>query len=145
MLAAFLSALHLLALGIGLGAVYARGRALARRDVPAILFADNWWGVAAILWWVTGLWRAFGGAEKGTDWYLHNPLFHLKLTLFIVANLLELWPMATFIRWRIGLGKGQQPDLSRVPALLTINRIEVALVALLPFVAAMMARGLWPG
>jgi len=43
-----LAAVHLLALGVGLGAVWARGRALqAQRDVPGlrrVFYADTWWG-----------------------------------------------------------------------------------------------------
>src|ERR1041385_7129951 len=64
-----LAAVHLLALGVGLGAVWARGRALqALLDVPAlrrVFYADSWWGIAAVLWIDTGLVRAFGGYEKG--------------------------------------------------------------------------------
>ena len=48
---ALLSAIHLLTLALGLGAVYARGRALAGRLDDAgwrrLLAADNAWGIAA--------------------------------------------------------------------------------------------------
>lgn len=141
MLAAILSALHVLALAIGLPAVYLRGRALRAGDVAAVLRADNAWGIAAILWWTTGPLRAFGGFEKGTDWYLDQPLFHLKLGLFGLTALLELWPMATFIRWRINAARGRAADVSRLALLYRINSVEVAIVVILPFVAAMLARG----
>src|SRR3989449_11375442 len=53
-----LAALHLLALGVGLGAVWARGRALRdARDASGLrraFYADTWWGVAALLWIGTG-------------------------------------------------------------------------------------------
>ena len=66
-----LAAVHLLALGVGLGAVWARGRALqASLDVPTlrpVFYADTWWGIAALLWISTGLVRAFGGYEKGAS------------------------------------------------------------------------------
>jgi putative membrane protein len=142
MLAAILSALHVLALAIGLPAVYLRGRALRAGDVAAVLRADNAWGIAAILWWTTGPLRAFGGFEKGTDWYLDQPLFHVKLGLFGVAALLELLPMVTFIRWRMAMAKGGSPDVSRLGLLYRINSVEVAIVLILPFVAAMLARGI---
>src|SRR5437867_13440949 len=80
-----LAAVHLLALGVGLGAVWARGRALqAPLDVPAlqrVFYADTWWGIAALLWVGTGLVRVFGGYEKGAFCYLHNHLFWAKLGL----------------------------------------------------------------
>lgn len=143
MTSALLSALHTLALGIGLGAVFARGRALKGEiDLDRLFRADNWWGVAALLWLSTGLLRAFGGFEKGTSWYLSNPLFHLKLTMFALIFLLELWPMVTFIRWRIARRKGQSLNLALAPGLRAVNQIELVLVVLIPFVAALMARGI---
>ncbi len=84
-----LAAVHLLALGVGLGAVWARGRALqAPLDVPAlrrVFYADTWWGIAAVLWIGTGLVRAFGGYEKGAFYYLHNHVFWAKMGL-LAAN-----------------------------------------------------------
>jgi putative membrane protein len=139
LLPALLSAFHVLALGIGLGAVYARGRALRRADVPAVLQADMLWGIAAMLWIASGLARAFGGFEKGTAWYLANPMFHLKITLFVVVLLLEVWPMTTFIKWR--MARGQPVDTSRTHVLARVNDVELAIVVLIPFVAAIMARG----
>ena len=84
-----LAAVHLLALGVGLGAVWARGRALqAPLDVPAlrrVFYADTGWGIAALLWIGTGLVRAFGGYEKGAFYYLHNHVFWAKMGL-LAAN-----------------------------------------------------------
>src|SRR5258708_38104735 len=121
MLAAAFSALHLLALGMGLGAVFARGRALrtlARGDATAVaevLFADNFWGVAALLWIATGLTRVFGGLDRGHAFYIYNGFFWVKMGLFALVFALEIVPMTTFIRWRLSLAAGQAPDTSRVP------------------------------
>jgi len=99
-----LAAVHLLALGVGLGGVWARGRALqAPLDVPAlrrVFSADTWWGIAAVLWIGTGLVRAFGGYEKGAFYYLHNHLFWAKMGLlaarisFVQALLVVLMVLA---------------------------------------------------
>ncbi len=76
MISAVVSSLHLLALAIGLPAVFLRGRALKggldAEGVRRVLAADTVWGVAAALWVVTGLLRAFGGLEKGTEFYLRS-------------------------------------------------------------------------
>jgi putative membrane protein len=145
-IAAVVSSLHLLALAIGLPAVFLRGRALkGQLDVDGLrrlLAADNAWGVAAGLWLVTGLLRAFGGLEKGTDFYLRSPLFWTKMALFLVILLLEVRPMVTFIRWRIQLGRGLPVDTSVARRLYTLNHIELALVVVMVFVAGMMARGI---
>jgi putative membrane protein len=145
MLSAVVSSLHLLALAIGLPAVFLRGRALKGRldadGVRRVLAADNVWGIAAVLWIVTGLLRAFGGLEKGTEFYLHSPLFWVKMALFVLVLLLEIRPMITFIRWRIQLGRGATVDTSVAPALYTHNHIELAIVVVMVFVASLMARG----
>ncbi len=105
-----LATLHLLILAIGIAAVYARWRAL--RDVrtvahlPAVFLADNWYGVAAMGWVITGLWRAFGGLEKGSEFYLESHWFIGKMGLFALVFLLELLPMITLVRWRIDRARG---------------------------------------
>ena len=146
MTAAIVSALHLLALAIGLPSVYLRGRALKgtldAAGFKRLFTADGVWGVAALLWIATGLLRAFGGLEKGTQFYLTSPLFWVKMTLFVLILLLEIWPMVTFIRWRVALGRGGQPDVARARELYIVNHIEMALVVLMVFVASFMARGL---
>jgi len=104
MLGALFSALHVLSLGIGLGAVVSRGLALRavvageQWAVKRVLAADNFWGLAAILWIVTGLTRLFGGLDKALDFYLHNGFFWLKMTFFGLVFALEITPMLAFIR-----------------------------------------------
>jgi len=146
MVSAIVSSLHLLALATGLPAVFLRGRALKgpldADGVRRLLSADNAWGVAAVLWIVTGLLRAFGGLEKGTEFYLHSPLFWVKMALFLGILVLEVRPMVTFIRWRIQLGRGLPVDIAAARGLYTVNHIELALVVVMVFVAGMMARGI---
>jgi putative membrane protein len=148
-ISATVSALHLLALAIGLSSVFLRGRALAGPlDPPGLrrLFAaDTWWGVAALLWIATGLARAFAGLEKGTQFYLASPLFWVKMALLGAIILLEIWPMATFIRWRVAVGRGQSPDTRRARALWVVNHVEMLLAIAMVFVASFMARGLGLG
>ena len=149
MLAALVSALHVLSLGVGLGAVFSRG--LALRAVVAtgsvtgnrLFVADNLWGIAALGWLATGLTRLVGGTDKGLDFYLYNGFFWVKMGLFAAIFALEIRPMATFIRWRIALGRGAPIDTRRAGLLVHINDAETALVVVIPFVAAAMARGLW--
>jgi putative membrane protein len=142
---AIVSALHVLALALGLPSVYLRGRALKgqldRDGLRRLLAADTVWGIAAGLWIVTGLLRAFGGLEKGSQFYLQNPLFWTKMALFVAVIVLEIWPMVTFIRWRRALRRGEIPDTSGARALYLVNHIEMALVVLIVFVASFMARG----
>ena len=143
--AAILSALHLLALAIGLPAVVLRALALREASDPTALrrvfAADAAWGFAALLWLATGPVRAFGPFEKGATFYLSSPLFHAKLGLFLAVFALEIAPMAGLIRWRMALGRGESPDVGAARLFGILSWIEAALVVAIVFVAAFMARG----
>jgi putative membrane protein len=145
MLSAVLSAFHVLALGLGLPAIFLRTRALGRLPDPAayptLFAADNVWGLAAAMWVVTGLWRAFGGVEKGAAFYLDSRMFWLKMGLVALVLVLEILPMLTIIRWRIVLRRGRAPDFGIAPTLRAISAFETVVVFVIPFVAALMARG----
>ncbi|MDU9025645.1 DUF2214 family protein [Pseudomonas corrugata] len=141
-----LAAIHLLAFALGLWAVLTRGTALRRLAggadaVRNVLMADNVWGLSALVLLVTGGMRAFGGYEKGSDYYLHQPLFHLKMTLLLLILLLELLPMITLIKWRMALGKGATIDASKAGRLARISHIEALLLVLMVIAATGMARG----
>lgn len=145
MLAAVVSALHVLALAIGLPSVWWRGRALKGRldadGLRRLFAADTLWGLAALLWILTGLLRAFGGLEKDPQFYLNSTLFWAKLALFAGVLALEIWPMLIFIRWRVQLRQGRTPDTSRARTLYVLNHVEMGIVVLIVFVASFMARG----
>lgn len=140
------AAVHLLALGIGLGAVVVRARALrAPLDdsrLRSVFLADALWGLAALLWISTGLWRAFGGLEKGSAYYLGSTAFWIKMTLLAGILLLEVRPMVTLVRWRAARAKGVAPDLRAAPALARISLVQALLVVAMVFAATAMARGL---
>ena len=139
--------LHLLALPLGITAVWARGRVLRRArgvdDLRPVFIADNLWGLAAVLWIGTGLMRVFGGLEKGPAYCMHDRAFYAKMGLFLVIFLLEIWPMTTFIRWRIGVRRGTPIDMTAAPALARVSETQAALVVLMVFAATAVARGLF--
>jgi putative membrane protein len=144
--AALLSAIHMLTLALGLGGIFARGRAMSRPldedGWKRLLAADNAWGVAALLWIASGLGRIFfGGKEPAFYW--SNGFFWVKLALFGLVFALELAPMTTFIRVR--RARSQRAEIPRFPIDIyrRINAVELALVVVIVFVATLMARGAW--
>jgi len=143
---ALLSAIHVLTLALGLGAVFARGRALARPLDDAgwqrLLTADNLWGIAAALWIASGLARVFFSGKE-TSFYWRNGFFWIKLALFAIVFALELAPMTTFMRVRAA--RRNKTSLPRFSAetFRRINSAELALVVVIVFAAAFMARGAW--
>lgn len=141
-----LAAVHLLAVVVAFWAVLARGTGFRRLaggagEARSVLLADNLWGISALILLVTGGMRAFGGYEKGTDYYLHQPLFHLKMTLFVLILLLEVAPMVTLIKWRVALARGAAIDTGRAKLFARISHIEALLVLLMVVAATGMARG----
>jgi putative membrane protein len=147
MLRWLLASLHLLALPLGLGAIVVRSRALrvtrTVADLPRVFASDTLWGLAAILWISTGLARAFGGFEKGTDYYLNDRVFSLKMGLLVLILLLEVWPMVALIRWRIGTRRGAPVDLSSAGTLARISAAQAVVTVLMVFAATALARGLF--
>jgi len=142
----FLAAIHLLAFALGFWAVLTRGTAFARLTAAdgnprRVLLADNFWGLSALILLITGGMRAFGGFEKGTDYYLHQPLFHLKMTLFVLILLLELAPMVTLIKWRIALARGEALSTEGARFYARISHVEALLLVLMVIAATGMARG----
>ncbi|MDH3457307.1 MAG: DUF2214 family protein [Gemmatimonadota bacterium] len=140
-----IAALHLLALGVGLGAIFARARALNHvRHQPrlrTIFFANNLWGVAALLWLGTGLWRAFGGLEKAAAYYFAEPLFHAKLGLVALLIVLEIWPMVTLIRWRLAVRRGDSVSLARAQGMARVSYLQTLIVIAIVFLAVGISRG----
>ena len=117
-----------------------------RVDVSALAKADAGFGIAAAAVLITGICRVTLGA-KPVAFYLHNPVFHAKITLFVLVGLLSIWPTIVFIRWR----KAAAIDANfRVPEsewrkAKRFLLIELHLVALIPLAAVIMARGIGYG
>lgn len=94
----------------------------------------------------TGLLRLFQGA-KGVDFYLPNPWFHAKMTVFVLIALCSVPPTMRFRRWRRQVA-GQAAFVPADDELKAARRwvlLEAHLLILLPLCAAMMARGIRMG
>ena len=126
-----LAALHLLALGLGLGGIWARSRALAApldsAGLKRVFAADNWWGIAALLWIVTGLARLLSSLEKPRTYYFHTYFFHPKMTVF---------------KWRGIVRRGATPDTSGARTFSRISALQAALLVVMVLAATAMARGM---
>ena len=116
----------------------------ANLDLEALALTDRKFGIQAGIVLVTGALRAFFGA-KGAAFYMHNPVFHLKIGLFVLAALISIAPTIAFLRWR----KARRADPSwRVPdaewqRAKKLVRLEMVIIALIPLAAVIMSRGLW--
>jgi len=149
MLQVTLAILHLLALGLGLGAVLNRGTALREPPTAAslrrVFRADTVWAIAGFLWIATGLVRWFGAIEKPEEYYSANMFFIAKMSLLAVVLILEVGAMVTLIRWRRAAARGESPEAIASPArasqLATLSHVQALLVVLMVLAAVAMARG----
>jgi putative membrane protein len=144
---AALAYLHYIALGLAFIGIFSRGRALKAllsletRNTRELFLADNIWGISALILIITGLARAMGRFEKGPHYYMSSHWFWLKMVLFLLVFLMEIYPMITFIQWRISKKQITEDDVSKLSRLRKINHIEALLVFFIPLVATIMARG----
>jgi putative membrane protein len=117
------------------GLADAKVRVLARIDFAYL--------AAALLALATGLARLFWYG-KGLAFYAHNPVLYIKLALFVAVALISLPPTMQMLRWVRALKSGA----ARVAADYEVARMrrymlaEVALFALIPLMAVLMARGI---
>jgi putative membrane protein len=149
MLRITLAAFHLIALGLGLGAVLRRGSTLREPlttdSLARVFSADSLWGIAAALWLITGVWRMAAGIEKPRQYYEMNYVFIAKMVLFIAIFALEIMPMMTLGKWRRELRAGRDPGgfapVMKARRIATISHVQALLVVLMVFAAVTMARG----
>jgi putative membrane protein len=98
--------------------------------------------VAVALVLVSGLLRLiyFG---KGLAFYTSNPLFHVKMTLFVVAAVLSVYPTVQIRGLRPAVRSGQAPGLGAgmIRRLKLLVRVELMLIATIPLLAVLMGRG----
>jgi putative membrane protein len=115
-LAFFFASIHLLTFALGISACWSRADAFKKINdnsgLRDVYWADGHQALTALLWLATGLWRAFGRIEKGTDYYLHNHLLLTRMALFLVVFTLKIKPMITLIRWRV-MQKKMRPLIFR--------------------------------
>lgn len=146
-LEAFLAALHILAI-LTLVVFLSSQAALCRAEwmnaavVRRLARLDLIYGLAALALLLTGLARLYWGT-KGVSWYVSQPLFHLKMTLFVVAVLLSIKPSLTFRRWARALAAGQAlPDAQEVAGTRRWVMVQAHLIPVIAVIAVFWARGM---
>ena len=117
------------------GIVDARGAGILSR-------VDAWYGIMAAVVLAAGLGRVFLG-DKGAAYYAANALFWSKMAVFALIAALSVPPTLQFIRWR-RLARADPQFIAPAGPLASVRRllfVQAGLFALLPILAAGMARG----
>jgi putative membrane protein len=111
------------------------------RVVQRLTKVDMIYGIAAAAVLLTGLARTWWGV-KGSAWYWHNNLLHLKLGLFVAVALMSIKPTLMFRGWRKQLDAGGTlPAEDQVKTARKWVMWQAHLIALIPLAAVFLARG----
>lgn len=105
-------------------------------EIRRVSVVDSVYGLSAgivlaaglVLWFVAG---------KGSSFYTSNPIFHLKVSLFVVMGLLSIYPTLFFIRQR----RVTESSVNVPKRIKQMLRVQLVIALLLPLLAALMAQG----
>lgn len=120
-----------------------RPAAMSPQTVRLLGRFDAVYGILALSIVVAGFVRVWYGA-KGPDFYLHNPVFWAKIAAFSVIGALSVGPSKRILTWQ----KAAKADSNFVPPLEEVAKLrrkvlaEIHVFALIPILAAAMARGI---
>jgi len=118
-------------------------RDLQPPQVQTLARIDILYLIAAMLALATGLARLFM-AGKGASFYFTNPVFYIKIALFLAVGLVSVMPTLQFIRWNRALktGEGRILGDSEIQTVRRYIALELLLLACIPLAAVLMARGI---
>jgi len=106
---------------------------------------DLYYLIAAISVLTTGALRVFV-VGKGAGFYLQNPVFYIKLALFLAVGLVSIMPTLQFLRWQRALSSLQmrRPHEGEIASARAYIALELLLLAFIPLAAVLVARGIGP-
>ncbi len=111
-------------------------KTLSKKQFQKILIIDAIYGVAAAATFLSGLslWLWVG---KPSSFYSGNPLFHIKLSLFVLIALISIYPTVFFLKNR----SDKKAEIEIPKKIIMLIRIELTLLLFIPLLAVFMARG----
>jgi putative membrane protein len=104
---------------------------------------DTWYGLFATVVVAAGALRVIY-FEKGGHFYFSNPVFLVKIALFLAVGLLSIYPTVLFLSWRKATRANQAPTMTDKQFNLTLKilRLEVVLLIGIILSASLMAKGI---
>src|SRR5262245_22967888 len=98
--------------------------------------------IPALFALATCLLRLFFYAN-GVTFYTGNPFFWTKMALYVVIAAISIAPTRAFGRWKRALNaSGAAPAASEIEGVRRLLHVELGLLALIPLMAVLMARGI---
>lgn len=138
---------HYLSIGIIFAALaiefFTLKEELNLKEAWRILWADSVYGIAAIIVLVTGILRVLYFA-KDTAYYLNNPIFWIKIAVYLIVGTVSLYPTISFLKWIKSLMEKKVPEITinQYKRLKGVIIFELIGFSTIPLFASMMARGI---
>lgn len=111
---------------------------MTRGEIARVQRLDILYAVTVIIVLLTGFaqWLWIG---KPAEFYSSNPVFHMKITLFLLVGIISIYPSVFLGKQK----KGDPEESIAVPAgLIWCVRIELLLLFAMPLLATLIARGI---
>lgn len=109
---------------------------ISGRQMRRLAVVDAVYGISAAVVLLTGLiqWLWTG---KPATFYTQNPVFHIKLTIFVVIVLLSIYPTVFIVKRR-----KTNSETVRIPkSVVMLLRLELLLLFVMPLLGVYIARG----
>lgn len=133
--------LHFVSLILLMAAVFCQHlllkKSMTRAEIGRVQRLDIVYLITAIVVLLTGFaqWLWVG---KPAEFYSKNPVFHTKITLFLVVGILSIVPSIFLSKNK----KGDPGETVEVPKkIVMFIRLELLLLFLMPLLASLIARG----
>lgn len=111
---------------------------MTRGEIARVQRLDILYAVTVIIVLLTGFaqWLWIG---KPAEFYSSNPVFHMKITLFLLVGIISIYPSVFLGKQK----KGDPEESIAVPGgLIWCVRIELLLLFAMPLLATLIARGI---
>jgi len=111
-------------------------KTLTPKAAKKIALVDAAYGVGALLALISGL-IMWLGVGKPSPFYSQNPVFHVKLSIFLVTAILSIKPTLFFLKARKSVVEIEVPSM-----VLRLVRIQLVLISFIPILAVLIAQGI---
>ncbi|NOX48502.1 MAG: DUF2214 family protein [Chlorobi bacterium] len=111
-------------------------------SIRMLSIANSIFLISLVIVLVSGLfrWFMFG---KGSDFYMTNPFFHTKLTLYVILAVIAFLPGRKINKWKRQFNESGSAQIGEkdLKSLFLIFRIEFVLLLIIPLLAVLVTRG----
>ena len=111
-------------------------------SIRMLSIANSIFLISLVVILLSGLlrWFMYG---KGHDFYMTNPFFHTKLTLYVILAVIAFFPGRKINKWKKQLSNDKSSQIveKEIKSLFLFFRIESVLILIIPLLAILVARG----